>query len=42
MEVNINYLCELFLLLGDLNIHINKKDDHETFTVLNTLERFGL
>ena len=41
MEANINELGEC-VLLGDLNIHVNKKDEQDTITLLNTLESFGL
>ena len=30
------------VLLDDLNIHVNKKDDQDTITFLDTLESFGL
>ena len=36
MEVNINELGEC-VLLGDLNIHVNKEDDQDTIILLNTL-----
>ena len=41
MEVNINELGEC-VLLGNLNIYVNKKVDHYTITFLDTLESFGL
>ena len=41
MEVNINAPGE-HVLLGGLNIHVNKKDDQDTITLLDTLESFGL
>ena len=41
MEANINEPGEC-VLLGDLNIHVNKKDDQDTITLLNTLKSFGL
>ena len=31
-----------YVLLGNLNIHINKKNDQDTITLLKTLKRFGL
>ena len=41
MEVNISELGE-HVLLDDLNIHVNKKDDQDTITLLNILTSFGL
>ena len=41
MEVNINELGEC-VLLCNLNIQVNKKDNQDTITLLDTLEIFGL
>ena len=41
IEVNINEPDEC-VLLGNLNIHVNKKDDQDTITLFNTLKSFGL
>ena len=39
MEANINEPGE-YVLLGNLNIHVNRKDDQDTVTLLNTLKEF--
>ena len=41
MEANINELGE-YVLLGDININVNMKDNQDTVTLLDTLESFGL
>ena len=41
MKVNINEPGEC-VLLDDLNIHVNKKDNQDKITLLNTLESFEL
>ena len=41
MEANIKVLGKC-VLLGDLNIHVSKKDDQDTIILLDTLEGFGL
>ena len=41
MEANINEMGEC-VLLGNFNIHLNKKDDQDIITLLDTLESFGL